>query len=188
MATIPGLYLRGTRVGFRPLELDDLERCYTWLNDWEILRYVSHMLPKSREQERAWLARERGNDDFPLALVLLEDGTHIGNGGIHAVDWANRHGTAGLIIGAKGAQNHGYGREAEELLLDFAFRRLNLNRVEAEVHSDNPRSLKVAERVGMVIEGRRRERLLRNGAFVDDHIVGMLASEWFARHPEPVAQ
>ncbi len=179
---IPGLYLRGSLVGLRPVEEGDLDRCYVWLNDWDVIRFTSSWMPKTIGAERAWLTKDRShNDDFSFAVVRLSDGLHVGNGGIHQVDWQGRCATMGLIIGDRTAQDRGLGRETEALLLRFAFMRLNLHRVQASVYSNNPRSRHVAELVGLRHEGTRRQRIFRDGKYYDEDVFGILRSEWDAR-------
>ncbi len=45
----------------------------------------------------------------------------------------------------------------------------------------NPRALRVYERVGFVIEGRRREAFTFDGVRYDDIIMSILRPEWASR-------
>lgn len=178
---IPGLRIRGKRIGFRPLEEGDAKRCYCWFNDGEILRFVIDQFPKTMTYETEWLKQDRSShDDVTMALVVLDDGQHIGNGGLHRIDWHNRCATMGLVIGDKDAQNKGYGTEAETLLMEFGFQVLGLDRIQASVITNNPRSRKVAERVGFRYEGARRRRYFRDGEWFDEEVFGILREEWLS--------
>ncbi|GAA5960238.1 hypothetical protein JCM21900_002435 [Sporobolomyces salmonicolor] len=87
----------------------------------------------------------------------------------------------GLAIHAK-HQGKGYGKEAMEWLLEMAFLRFGLNKVEGEVFSWNVPAQKVYQSLGFVEEGRKRQSLFQEGEFRDELIYGLLASEWRERN------
>lgn len=90
-----------------------------------------------------------------------------------------KHRRAGL--GYWIAPNHrgcGHATEAASAALRYAFEQLDLNRVTAEVVLPNGASERVAERLGMRLEGTRRQHTFRSGRFHDTHIYGILRSEW----------
>lgn len=68
--------------------------------------------------------------------------------------------------------------EALRRLIQFAFTDLGLNRVEAAVFPDNPRSIAVLEKAGLKLEGVRRESTFRDGQFVDVNLYSLLKREW----------
>jgi RimJ/RimL family protein N-acetyltransferase len=69
-------------------------------------------------------------------------------------------------------------REAIAALLDLAFGRLGLNRIEADVDPRNERSLAVLERLGFRREGLLRERHIVAGEIQDSVMLGLLARQW----------
>ncbi|CEQ40967.1 SPOSA6832_02636, partial [Sporobolomyces salmonicolor] len=110
----------------------------------------------------------------------------------------------GLAIHAK-HQGKGYGKEAMEWLLEMAFLRFGLNKVEVrslfralfrdrrpfltfgvnpqgEVFSWNVPAQKVYQSLGFVEEGRKRQSLFQEGEFRDELMYGLLASEWRERN------
>lgn len=76
---------------------------------------------------------------------------------------------------------HGYMTDGFVLALDFAFRRLGLHRVEANVQPDNVRSLGLLERVGFVREGYSRRYIKLAGRWRDHVRFAMLAEDWRVR-------
>lgn len=73
----------------------------------------------------------------------------------------------GYLLGA-GYTGNGYMTEAVRLILRFAFRELNLHRIEANVQPDNEPSLAVLRRCGFKKEG-YSERYLKIGGRWRDH-------------------
>ncbi|MBM7563688.1 GNAT family N-acetyltransferase [Paenibacillus sacheonensis] len=77
-------------------------------------------------------------------------------------------------------RNKGYMTEALSHVVAFAFGRLNLHRIEANVMPRNAASLKVCERLGFHHEGLARD-YLRIGGKWEDHIhMVLLNSSWTA--------
>ena len=78
----------------------------------------------------------------------------------------------------------GYMTEGFALALDFAFRRLGLHRVEANVQPANHRSLALAERLGFEREGYSRRYVKIAGRWRDHIRFAMLAEDWTKRRIE----
>jgi len=81
-------------------------------------------------------------------------------------------------------QGKGYGREAIEWALDYAFRRAGLHRVRIRAFEWNIGAVKLYEKVGFKVEGREREALWHEGRFWDGVELGMLESEWWGLQKE----
>ena len=172
-------FLIGKRVYLRPLGGQDLDRCLRWVNDPEITPNLLLRFPISREREREWLESKYKDDrEIVLAIVLKDADRHVGNCGLHKIDYVDREAEFGILIGEKEEWGRGYAPEAARLLLDYGFRELNLHRIGLEVFSYNLRAQRVYEKVGFVREGIRRESHFSNGLFHDTIIMGILRTEW----------
>lgn len=73
---------------------------------------------------------------------------YIGTCSLHKIDWINRKGEIGYMIGNKQYWGHGVGTEVVGLLTDYGFNRLNLNKLVAGVVGGNAGSIEVLERNG----------------------------------------
>jgi ribosomal-protein-alanine N-acetyltransferase len=69
-------------------------------------------------------------------------------------------------------------REALTVALDWGFEHMALNRIEAQVHSDNAASLKSVEKLGFVLEGRIRQAGFWLGQYHDLLQYGLLRSDY----------
>ena len=177
-------FLRGDRLYLRPLEESDLPRCQRWINDPEVRRFLLPQRPMDLAAEIAWW-KNQDRDMLPRALVLaivLRDGhRHIGNTGLHAIDWINRMAETGTLIGEGDCREKGYGSEAKELLIDYAFQTLNLHRLNSHTMAFNERSAAYLRKTGYVEEGRLRSAYFRDGKYHDAIIFGLLRDEWRER-------
>jgi len=84
-------------------------------------------------------------------------------------------------IWAADARGKHLGREATALVLEHAFTTLGLHRVELSVLAANVAGVRCYESCGFRIEGRSRETLLQNGAWIDDLHMGILVNDWRAQ-------
>lgn len=170
-----GIYLRGATPA-------DAEVCAPWFNDEEVNRYLNTgRRPNTVEHSREYLARMMASEhDIAFAIVERETGRHIGNAALHRIDPVFRTARFGIVIGVRECWGRGYGSEATRLVTDYAFRRLNLHRVELEVVADNPRARRAYERVGYRAEGTRRSAFFVDGRHLDSVLMAILRPEWEA--------
>lgn len=124
--------IEGKRVTLRALEPADLERVYEWINDRDVTRFIMARYPMSRSDEEKWLADSSGKNGFARDVRLAienETGTHIGTIGLHAIAPEDRAAELGIMIGDKSFWSNGYGTDAVQTLVLFAFEQMNLHRV-----------------------------------------------------------
>ena len=80
--------LEGKLVRLRPMEPDEVENYYRWMNDEEVKRYLGMRYFFSRAAEEEWL-RERTNaplsySNVQFAIETLSDCRHVGSIGFRA--------------------------------------------------------------------------------------------------------
>lgn len=182
VAKMEAPFLVGEKVYLRPLGEGDLDRCWRWINDPEVRRYLGAWRPMSREQEQEWLRNVYTSpNNVQLAIVLREGNRHIGNLGLHGINWRSGSSELGILIGEPELWGWGYGPEAIRLLLAYAFDTLRLNRVELRVHAYNTRAIRAYEKSGFREEGRLRAAHFLSGRYHDTLVMALLASEWHQR-------
>ena len=75
-------------------------------------------------------------------------------------------------------------REALTALIGYAFRTLDLHRIEADADPRNAASVRVLEHLGFVREGLLRERWHVGGEVSDSLLLGLLRGDWERRADE----
>ena len=114
----------GEKVALGPLRKDLVPLYARWFNDFRTLRMLGPMpRPLALEQEEQWYKRAITRGDAVIAFTIYEKATRrpIGNTGLHDIDHRNRTALFGITIGESDARGKGYGTEATQLMLDFAF-------------------------------------------------------------------
>lgn len=164
----------------------DQETVSRWFDDPEFQRLMSTRpaIPKSPEDIKADDEKYKtDHDNYHFRIRTLEDDRLIGFVSLNGIEWNNGVAGLGIGIGDRDFWGKGYGSDAVEVVLRFAFDELNLYRIHLDVFAYNERAVAAYEKAGFVREGRTRGALLRDGQRHDDIMMGILRPEWEARHP-----
>ncbi len=115
------------------------------------------------------------NPGTPWAIEL--SGTFIGTCGLFAWNRNWRKCSIGYEL-SKSAQGHGYMREAAQSVISWGFREMDLNRIEAQTHPNNERSIALLGRLGFTEEGRLRQAAFWADTYQDLLQFSLLRAEW----------
>ncbi|HID86791.1 MAG TPA: N-acetyltransferase [Anaerolineae bacterium] len=173
--------IEGEKVKLRAIEREDIPRFVRWLNDRELLGYLTRYMPLSKAEEERWFERQLEDESGRIFAIETREGVHIGNIGLHEIDWKNGHAELGIFIGEKEYWGQGYGTDAILTLLDFAFNEMNLHRVYLRVLAFNHRAIRCYEKCGFALEGTEREAVFRDGRYHDQLLMGILREEFNTR-------
>ncbi len=174
-------FLVGKIIYLRPLEVADLEGKYPeWFNNTETCRFNSHhRYPYTREQAKAYVDSLAGNTTkLVLAIIDPKNEQHIGNISLQSISLVDRSAELAIIIGSQDYQGKGVGKEAARLLVEHGFLALNLNRIFCGISHINKGMQKIAEFVGMQLEGRKRQAIFNEGKYFDILDYAVLRDEY----------
>jgi len=176
----------GNRVRLRAIERGDIPTFLKWVNDPEVQRYLGRTpFPLSFAQEERWFEKQLNDERSRIFAIETEKGVHIGNIGLHEIDYKDGKATLGIMIGEKEYRDQGYGTDAVRTLLRFAFQELNLHRVSLEVFDFNKRAIRCYEKCGFRHEGVAREDSFRGGKRQDKILMGILRQEFEGDKDDP---
>lgn len=125
---------------------------------------------------------EKEAPQFFFIILTLAGDKPIGVIELSGLDWTAGDAFLGIGLGERQYWGQGYGSDALEILLRYAFRELGLRRVSLTVFEYNPRAIHTYEKAGFQNEGRLRQWLNRDGRRWDLLVMGILRQEWEARH------
>ena len=173
--------LQGQRVKIRWLNDADLPALFKIFSDSEVTRYWSSPPFQQRDDAGKLLDDIRSlfqsRTLFQWGVARVEDDAVIGTCTLARLDADHRTAEVGFAL-ARDCWGRGYMKEALPLLIDFAFSRLGLRRLEADVDPRNIASLRLLERFGFKREGLLRERYCMNAELQDAVILALLEREW----------
>lgn len=131
--------------------------------------------PFTQESICKWIAWHRGKEDESLfAIVDTAAGTAFGHIGLYEIDRNVRCAELGILIGLNEYLGKGFGTDATETLVKYAFEGLDLHRVYAEVITENVASMHLFEKCGFTLEGIKRDANYKNGRYYDVAIWAIL--------------
>jgi RimJ/RimL family protein N-acetyltransferase len=181
-APVPIINMTGDRVALGPLHAGLLPLFERWDNDfWVIDRGGDEPAPRSSDEVRSgWepLLKGEREDWLGFAVYALPELRPVGM--VNLRDFQNRHGTAefGITIIDAADRGRGYGTEAVQLLLDYAFTVLGVHNVWLDTPAYNSAALRSYEKVGFREIGRRRGARILAGRRYDVVLMDCLAGEF----------
>jgi RimJ/RimL family protein N-acetyltransferase len=179
--------LDGDRIFLSLSQKKDLYLYNDWLNDSEInLTYGRSHIVFNEEQQAKYIEEYNNSyDKFFFVIVKKGNGREneqaIGIGLLFDLDWTHGKATFGLLLD-KSFQSKGYGKEATNLLLEFAFNILNLNNVMLYAVDFNEKAIAIYENIGFKTIGQRREAYPINNKVYDEVYMDILKKEFNDRN------
>jgi ribosomal-protein-serine acetyltransferase len=115
-----------------------------------------------------------------MGFVILAKYVMIGRIGLYNVDLNNKSASIGYWLD-KEWLGKGVITRSCKAVIDDAFKRLQLNRIEIRAAVENTKSQAIPEKLGF-----KKEGIIRQGEFVNDHFVdlyvySLLREEWESR-------
>ena len=136
------------RLVLRPVTLDDAEAMFEYASNQENTRYT---FPTNQSLEETknniaqfYLASPLGR----WGIELKSTGEFIGTIDLHKMDTVLKKAAIGYIINQK-YWNRGLTTEANRAVIEIAFEKIGMNKLEAFHDKDNPASGKVMKKSGM---------------------------------------
>jgi RimJ/RimL family protein N-acetyltransferase len=173
------------RLSLRAISTADLDDFYAVYSNPEVMRYWS--TPPLADIDAASKLIDEIREDIERheilkwGIALRPEGNLIGSVTLFHLDFTHRRAEIGYALG-RAYWGNGYMQETLKAVLSFAFKDLNLHRIEADVDPRNHASVRTLERLGFQREGYLRERWQVNGEVQDAFFFGLLRPDWEARN------
>ena len=170
--------LKGTNIYLRALEPEDLDFIHAVENDEEIWEASNTNTPYSRFLIKQYL--ENARDDIyqakqlRLAICLEKNFRAVGLIDLFEYDPKNNRAGVGIIVKSSADRNKGIGSEALELLTKYAFEKLNLHQLFANIDVDNESSVALFSNFGFKQIGIKKEWNLVKGRYRDEAIYQLI--------------
>jgi UDP-4-amino-4,6-dideoxy-N-acetyl-beta-L-altrosamine N-acetyltransferase len=148
-----------------------------WRNSDMVAPYMYTTDPISREVHDEWFTRQVELDDRQ-GWVITMDGQGVGAAFISQVDRTNRRATWAFYLAEDSTRGRGVGSAVEYLVLEHVFTTLGLHKLCCEVLSFNQAVVTMHKKFGFVEEGVLAQHYLRDGEWVDVHVLAMFEDAW----------
>lgn len=170
--------LKGPTVYLRALEPEDLEFVYTIENNEEVWEVSNTQTPYSRFLIKQYL--ENAHQDIyeakQLRLAICENTSSKAIGLIDLFDFdpANLRAGIGIVIQDTASRGQGKGSEALRLLINYAFTKLNLHQLYANIDVSNTISVSLFTNFGFRIAGVKKEWNKRGNHYADEALYQLI--------------
>lgn len=137
-------YLTGKQIELRAVEPEDLDALYRWENDSSLWIYGSTVSPFSRYLLKQYIENYTADitRDKQLRLIIMRKESRQVIGAIDCFDYdtTNRKAAIGLLIDPD-HKRQGFGRDALETFIEYAFRFLHLHQLYVHIPVCNTASI-----------------------------------------------
>lgn len=174
--------LPGEGVALRPMREEDAAAyAEAYAQDPDLGRLLGVESDPDERWIRHRIARQRHlagqGEGVELAIVLPSEDAFLGSVILHSFAWQHRRCEVGFWLVAA-SRRRGLGTRAVGLAIGWAFRELELLRVEMTTTVDNGAAAALGRRLGFVREGLMRARNVERGERVDIVWFGLLREDW----------
>lgn len=174
----------------RALEADDCFPIHLWRNESKVGLRTSG--PESYEQQEKWYLDLKNKKDMRFwAIEKMDEAPNItpapvahwsliGQGGFTSISFENRIAEISLIM-ADGWRGKGLGEQAVDLLLEQAFKFMNLHSIYGEVYMCNKEGVSFWEKIVKKYRGEfviLRDRKFWDGHYSDSLYFTIWGDEW----------
>jgi [ribosomal protein S5]-alanine N-acetyltransferase len=175
------VFIKGDTIILRPLQEEDIIGNYNhWLNNPETTMYNSHgRFPFNNNSLLDYIKSHKlSTTSIVLAIVDINSQNHIGNVSLQSINWIDRSAEIAFLLGESNFRGKGVMYEVGKLMINHAFKMLNLHRVYCGTSSNNIAMQKLAIKLGMCQEGVRKEAIFNQGTFFDILEYGLLSKDF----------
>ena len=175
--------LENDRVRLRPLVMEDFETLKDFsLNQPEIWKYS--LLPAGGlENLKSYIdsALESKRAEMAYPFIVFDKRSEQVAGSTRFYDYQKRNNTVQLGYTWYGIEFQGTGlnKQCKLLMLEFAFEKLGIERVEFRADANNERSIAAMKSIGCTVEGILRNNCTAQNGRRDSIILSILKDEWF---------
>jgi RimJ/RimL family protein N-acetyltransferase len=174
--------LQGKHLRLRALELSDGEKLRAWRNDPEIANKFFSQDTISSTRQNTWMEMILNRTNGIEWMIELSPHITIGTLGIEQLDYRNRHAEYVRLIIDKQYRQQGNAYEAEMLMLEYAFKYLNLNKIYCKAFCDNLEIVKLHYKTGFKEVGIWKEHIFRDGLYRDVLLLEVMGKEWLTKN------
>jgi RimJ/RimL family protein N-acetyltransferase len=152
-----------------------------WARDTEYSRYLDSNPPFtfSEKKWKEWMEKDmEKTDNYFFSIRSLDDNKLLGFVALFDLHWQHGDTLVAIALGERETWGKGYGTDAMNVMLRYAFTELNLRRVTLIVFEYNQRGIRSYEKNEFVEEGRTRGAMLRDGKRWDFIWMGVMREDW----------
>lgn len=176
---------KGSLVYLTAIEEGDLKQLKEWRNIESFKKHFREYRDINDNMQMKWFLNSVSNDPSTLMFSIrrISDNELLGACGLCYINWIHRHADLSLYIGHNEAyiDQEGFAKESCELLFDYGFNQLGLNKIWTEIYEFDDKKKALYEILGFELDGRLRQNYFYDGKWWDSLIISILKDD-FSNH------
>lgn len=171
--------LCSARVRLRSFQPEDINDVFAYASDPVVTRYAGWEPHRTPYDSMLYIQRCLADSWGPITFAIenVTEQRVIGVVDIRIISRLWGLGEIGYTL-TRRYWGQGFNVEAGRLLLEYGFKTLGLRRIQAVCDSDNRRSFRTMEKLGMMRDRIIPRARVRNGLPVDRFVYSILRREW----------
>ena len=161
----------------RQMTHDDAPAILKHLGNPKVKQYLNMETLQDIDGAVAWIdwmnRYYEEQDGLRWGITLKSTGDFVGSVGLHGWDSTVRFAEVGYDL-SEPFWGQGYATEVTQRVIQFGWEEMNLQRIEADVVSENDGSVRVLEKLGFQYEGTRQRRVLLGDTYHDELLYALL--------------
>lgn len=170
----------GKHIVLRAISEADAPLLLQMINDPDTERMLGgSSVPVSMSAQQSWIQRQASNSDVLRCIIADRSAVEAGLGTVILSDIDRKNGCAQVHIklGTENCRGKGYGTDALNTIVAYAFNEMRLHCIYADVLEYNVASQRLFEKCGFHKDGILRDRVFKGGTFVDVYTYSRLKED-----------
>ena len=161
--------IQGKNVVLRAISMKDANLLMQLINDAETEKMLGgSSYPVSLEEQEKWIVAQTGRNDVLRCIVALKENEEgIGTVILSDIDTKNGVAQVHIKMDKQRGRGKGYGSDALNTIVNYAFGEMRLNCIYADVLEYNTVSQNLFEKCGFHRDGVLRSRVFKGGRYIN---------------------
>lgn len=171
-------------IKIRLLHVEDLKFRVQWYNDPKVRETLILDKPLELDKTIEWFRSMKDSKERLDMVIETANGTPIGVVGLREINDKLKSAGIYMVLGDKAYWGKSIMYDVHLCLLNYAFQSMHLNKVWANVLSNNIASYVTLKKVGFTREKTLKNEYLRDAQYYDIYRMAILIDDFYQRHPE----
>jgi len=172
-------FIEGESISLCPVNIDHVRLYANWMNNPQTRKYIRYNIPQTIDDIKKLFepTKEAVKNDIFFEIWHKIDKKPIGYGTLFRIQWFTRNAHIFVVIDPE-YWGRNLGTEAGKVIVDYAYKELNLHKITARTFAPNKASHRIAEKLGFKHEITLKKEIYIDGEYVDVLEYAIFKDDW----------
>lgn len=155
-------------ITLKPHSISDIKYRVKWFNNPVVDKFIGDCSGQKTtlKKEKEWFKNYQKAKDKKFFKIFV-DKKPIGLVGLSRIDKKNKNAELFIAIGEDNYRGKGFGKAALLWIVDFAFKRLKLHKINLGVVKENVPAVNLYKKIGFQVEGVKKDEMFFDNKYHD---------------------